>query len=120
MKKIVLAGLLICLCIALVACTATDPDNLFEIEPDNTVASTPESQEETTASVPKETQSDVVDIMYYTGAYQYGNMQKGNEYFLLFGNEREIVVCVTIRNQAIDNGTGIFPLGKVLLGGFAT
>lgn len=87
MKKILFAVLLICLCVALAACTATDPDNLFEIEPDNTVASTPESQEETTASVPKETQSDVVDIMYYTGAYQYGNMQKGNEYFLLFGNE---------------------------------
>ena len=64
MKKIVFAGLLIFLCITMTACTATDPDNLFEIEPDNTVASTPENNEDTTASVPEDTQFDVEDIMY--------------------------------------------------------
>ena len=52
----------------LTACTATDPDNLF-------------------GSVPEDTSSE--DIMYYTGAYQYGNMQKnipsGN--FMLLNNE---------------------------------
>lgn len=89
MKKISFAGLLICLCVALAACTATDPDNLFEIEPYNTVASTPENHEDATAAAPEDTQSNTEDIVYYTGAYQYGNMQKnmpaGN--FMLLGNK---------------------------------
>ena len=77
MKKLIFAGLLICLCVALVACTVRGPDALFETEPDNAGVSTPE-----------DTQSDVVDIMYYTGKYQYGNMQKTNSgNFLLLNNE---------------------------------
>ena len=89
MKKLLIAVLLICLCVALAACTATDPDNLFEPEPDTTVTSTPGNNDDTTASVPEDTQSNVEDIVYYTGAYQYGNMQKnvpsGN--FMLLGNK---------------------------------
>lgn len=86
MKKIVFAGLLIFLCITMTACTATDPDNLFEIELGNTIASTPENPSDTTASVPEDTRSYAEDIMYYTGKYQYGNMQNGGD-FMLFGNE---------------------------------
>ena len=82
MKKLIFAGLLICLCVALAACTATDPDNLFESEPDNTVTFAPENNDDTIASFTE-------DIVFYTGVYQYGNMQKnspaGN--FMLLNNE---------------------------------
>ena len=70
MKKIVLVGLLIYLCVALSACTATDPDNLFEITPDDTTANTSGSSTEDTQSESKE------DEILYTWSYQYGNMQK--------------------------------------------
>lgn len=82
-----LIGLLLILSLLLTACTATDPDNLFEIEPDNTAAPTSENKEDTTVSIPEDTQSDILDIMYYTGAYQYGNMQQGSDWFLLYNNE---------------------------------
>lgn len=89
MKKILFAGLLICLCIAVAACTATDPDNLFETKPDNSGTSTPENHEDATASLPEDTQPNTEDIVFYTGAYQYGNMQKNLPAgdFMLLGNK---------------------------------
>ena len=67
MKKIFLFVLIVCMCFVLGACTATDSDNLF-------------------GSVPEDTSSE--DIMYYTGAYQYGNMQQSSIHrFMLIDNE---------------------------------
>ena len=72
MKRLFLLCLSICLCMGLCACAATDPNNLFE-----------------TTLGTEETQPDSDEVVLYTGAYQYGNMQKnlppGD--FMLIGNE---------------------------------
>ncbi len=81
MKKFSLIAILLCACLLLTACTATDPDNLFET-PQGSTGSTAPSGTESTQTEPEE-------VILYTGTYQYGNMQKnqpsGN--FMLLGNE---------------------------------
>jgi len=75
MKRFSLFVLLLCACLVLTACTATDPDNLFEIPEGNTAPSDAES----TQVEPDETESapsDAEEVILYTGTYQYGNMQK--------------------------------------------
>lgn len=75
MKRFSLFVLLLCACLVLTACTATDPDNLFEIPEGNTAPSDTES----TQTEPDETESaasDAEEVILYTGTYQYGNMQK--------------------------------------------
>ena len=66
MRKFVLIIWLLCACVLLSACTASDPNNLFEI-PSDTQNSQPDSENT------------------YTGAYQYSNMQNpaGNGFMLL-------------------------------------
>ncbi len=75
MKKVFLIGLIVCVCIALSACAATDPENLFETTLGN--------------SGTESTQAGSEEVTLHTGTYQYGNMQKnlpsGN--FMLLGNE---------------------------------
>ena len=67
MKKIFLFVLIVCMCVVLGACTATDPNNLF-----GTISEDISSEE----------------ISYYTGAYQYGNMQNSSAHrFMLLDNE---------------------------------
>lgn len=84
-----LIGLLIVACLLLTACTATDPDNLFEIELDNNVTSTSENNDDTIVFTIEDTQSNAEDIVCYADAYQYGNMQKINPAgnFMLLNNE---------------------------------
>ena len=88
MKRCSLFVLLLCASLVLTACTATDPDNLFEMPEGGT---TP-SDAECTQTEPDETESaasDTEEVILYTGTYPYGNMQKnvppGN--FVLLGNE---------------------------------
>jgi len=68
MKKSVLLVVLLCVCLLLPACKATDPDNLFEMPLD------------TEATEPKE-------FITYTGTYPYGNMQMSGGVFLLLDNK---------------------------------
>ena len=81
MKKFSLIAILLCVCLLFTACTATDPDNLFET-PQGSTGSTAPSGTESTQTEPEE-------VILYTGTYPYGNMQKnipsGN--FMLLGNE---------------------------------
>ncbi len=88
MKKSPLIVWLLCVCLLLTSCTASDPHNLFETPESSTALSNteitqPDSNE--TESTP----SDAEEIILYTGTYPYGNMQKnqpsGN--FVLLGNE---------------------------------
>jgi len=67
MKKLSLLVLLLCACLLLSACKATDPDNLFEM---------PLDQEETSQTEPKEFKN-------YVGTHPYGNIQAGGNYLLL-------------------------------------
>ena len=80
MKKVLLLWLTVCFCIALCACTATDPNNLFE---------TTEKPDDTTVLGTDETQTEPNDVILYTGTYQYGNMQQNapSSSFMLLGNE---------------------------------
>lgn len=75
MKQILLVGFALCVCLALVACTATDPDNLFEVT--TLVAAGTESTDPV--------QQTVAPIDYDTlePVYQYGNMQKGGGFMRL-------------------------------------
>jgi len=71
MKKSSLLVLLLCACLLLSACTATDPDNLFEMPQDDVVNS-------------ENTQPNIT----HTGSYPYGNMQVvSSNAFLLLDNE---------------------------------
>ena len=72
MKKVLLLWLIVCFCITLCACTATDPNNLFE-----------------TTLGTEETQTDPDEVVLYQGIYQYGNMQKNTPSgdFMLLGND---------------------------------
>ncbi len=94
MKKFSLIAILLCACLLLTACTATDPDNLFET-PQGSTGSTAPSGTESTQTEPEE-------VILYTGTYQYGNMQKnipsGN--FMLLGNE-VIFIRLASRNPLL-------------------
>ena len=71
MKKTILLIFLLCVSLLLSACTATDPDNLFEMPQDDVVNS-------------ENTQPNIT----HTGSYPYGNMQlTGGVGFLLLDNE---------------------------------
>ena len=76
MKKILTLVLVLCICVSFAACTATDPNNLFEV---------------TTAGITTSTDSTekTAEMQVDDGYYQYGNMQKtyslGN--YMLLGDE---------------------------------
>lgn len=76
MKKILTLVLVLCICVSFAACTATDPNNLFE---------------STTAGITTSTDSTekTAEMLVDDGYYQYGNMQKayslGN--YMLLGDE---------------------------------
>ncbi len=93
MKNFSLIAILLCACLLLTACAATDPDNLFE----TTLGST----EDTTVSGTESTQTEPEEVILYTGTYQYGNMQKnipsGN--FMLLGNE--VIFVPHVDNQLL-------------------
>lgn len=77
MKRFLLFGIIILLLVALAACAATDPNNLFDV----TTAEIEGTTEATKESV------QVAEV--YNGYYQYGNMQKNvsGSSFMLLGNE---------------------------------
>ena len=88
MKRSVLFAFLLCICMLLTACTATDPDNLFETPQRSTAPSGIEG----TQPDPTETEgipSDSEEVILYTGTYPYGNMQKNvpSGDFMLLGND---------------------------------
>ena len=70
MKKLSVIVFLFCTCFLMFACTASDPDNLFEM-PLDTVSDT------------ENTQPDSGEMISYTGTYPYRNMQKVRNFFLL-------------------------------------
>ena len=63
MKKLLTLVLVLCICVSFAACTATDPNNLFE---------------STTAGIMSSTDSTekTAEMLVDDGYYQYGNMQK--------------------------------------------
>lgn len=67
-KKLRVLIILICFSISLTACTAKDPDNLFEVTEDNAIF----EQE----SQPKTEIPNPVGALFPENGYQYGNMQK--------------------------------------------
>ncbi len=104
MKKVLLLGIVLCICFGMLACTATDPDNLFET-PQGSTGSTAPSGTESTQTEPEE-------FITYTGTYPYGNMQKnippGD--FVLFGNEvvfsqvqngKNLLYCYDLNMEAV-------------------
>ena len=77
MKRMALIGLVLSLCVALVACAAADPDNLFEVTAGGAASATDPSGDTIAAQQTGEEY------------YQYGNMQKGYSLgnYMLLGNE---------------------------------
>ena len=94
MKKQLWFVLLLCIALLLTACTATDPNNLFETtagDPADTTASATASTEPNTQSGTNELDSSVT----FERGYQYGNMQKNipSGDYMLWGNEVLFQVC---------------------------
>ena len=88
MKKTLLLIFLLCVSLLLSACTATDPDNLFEM---------PEGTTESTAVGTESTEATHKEFVNYTGTYPYGNVQDTASFgFMLLDNE---VVFSHLRNQ---------------------
>lgn len=76
MRKMLHIAFILCLCFSLLACSATDPDNLFEV----TTAGSAESTVGT---------ENAVEVKADNCHYQYGNMQKGRPPggFMLYGDK---------------------------------
>ena len=96
-KRLLVACVVLCVCFALAACTASDPDNLFEVttlDAAGTIAAGTERTEPNLQTAPM----DSVDYEALEPVYQYGNMQKGGGFmrigkhvlftFLQDGNNR--------------------------------
>ena len=90
MKKYLLTVGLLIFCLMLAACTATDPNNLFETtagDPADTTTSAIATTESTEPSEESKASEFDGSVMFEEG-YQYGNMQKSPRgKFLRFGNE---------------------------------
>lgn len=94
MKKQLWFVLSLCIALLLTACTATDPNNLFETtagDPADITASATASTEPNTQSGTNELDSSVT----FERGYQYGNMQKNipSGDYMLWGNEVLFQVC---------------------------
>ncbi len=90
MRKLRFICLALCICIGLIACNATDPNNLFETtagDPVDTTTSAIATTERTEPSEESRANNFDSSVMFEEG-YQYGNMQKSpGGQFLRFGNE---------------------------------
>ena len=91
MKKYLLTVGLLIFCLMLVACTATDPNNLFETtagDPADTTTSAIATTESTEPSEESKASEFDGSVMFEEG-YQYGNMQKNVPpgSFMRFGNQ---------------------------------
>ena len=94
MKKQLWFVLLLCIALLLTACTATDPNNLFE----TTAGDPAEATTSATASTEPNTQSGTNELdssVTFERGYQYGNMQKNipSGDYMLWGNEVLFQVC---------------------------
>ena len=97
MKNRVWFVLLLCASLLLTACTATDPNNLFETtegNPADTTAVTAADTESTGSGKQSGTNEFDGSAMFEEG-YQYGNMQKNipSGDYMLLGNEVLFQVC---------------------------
>ena len=97
MKNRVWFVLLLCVSLLLTACTATDPNNLFETtqgNPADTTAVTVADTESTGSGKQSGTNEFDGSVMFEAG-YQYGNMQKNipSGDYMLLGNEVLFQVC---------------------------
>lgn len=84
MKKRLLTAAWLCICLVLTACTAKDPDNLFEVTttaPASTVVATNGGVETTEPS--EQSSIEPIDYEALEPVYQYGNMQKGGGFMRL-------------------------------------
>ena len=79
MKKTFILAWVLCISLLLSACTATDPDNLFEM-PEGSDAGVESSKTDPTES--ESVPSNAEEVILYTGTYPYGNMQKNRRLFL--------------------------------------
>ena len=91
MKKQLWFVLLLCIALLLTACTATDPNNLFETTQGNPADTTAATVETTESTEPSESSGNLNfdgSVMFEEG-YQYGNMQKNipSGDFMLLDNE---------------------------------
>lgn len=78
MKNMCIAVVVLCISLMLSACTAKDPNNLFETtegNPADTTAATVETTESTEPSEESKVNDFDASVMFEEG-YQYGNMQK--------------------------------------------
>ena len=90
MKKYLLTVGLLIFCLMLAACTATDPNNLFETTEGNPVDTTTSAIATTERTEPSEESraNDFDGSVMFEEGYQHGNMQKSpGGQFLRFGNE---------------------------------
>lgn len=75
MKRLLVACVVLCVCFALAACAASDPDNLFEVTTlDAAGTESTDPVRQTVAPIDYDTLEPV---------YQYGNMQKGGGFMRL-------------------------------------